>query len=183
MNRIDPIRLGSSFAILELGTTDVSTPGAPATISGGTCTGRLFDDTKDSTVTLAVSSGDVVEVHDASAFQVGDTIYVMLDSRAWHDGGAITVVNVVNNTLAFTNAIPSAVRLGRRVTVKIGPDVAMPAFGTPVLGTFDWGYRGIVDSDHTGLVVGMKLRVESDINISVSQRLVQSYRTYVAAGT
>lgn len=180
MNRINSIKFGSDYTVVELGVMDESQfPPVPAVGGGGIA--RLFNNSKGSAVSSAVSSGTTVSVERIRSFEVGDEIYVSLSTGVWHPGGAL--VSKSGSDLVITNAIPSAVRVGMRVAVKVGPDVPMVAFGTPAARTFDWGYGGNIADDHAGLVIGMRVLLETTIDVQAGQRLVNNYETIVVGGT
>lgn len=54
---------------------------------------------------------------------------------------------------------------GNAVKRKLGVNIAMSSFGTfptsdPVVGDPAWGFRGVIQSDHAGLQLGMRIRGE-----------------------
>ncbi len=178
MNKIEPIPFGSDYMIRETGVRNVSAV-PPVTVDTGSCTARLFHNRKDDVLTADVSSGTTIPVERIIPFKVGDLIYVMLNTGVWHDAGLL--ISKSGTDLEVTNAIPSNARAGLRVAVKIGPDVAMPTYGTPVLGAFDWGYGGIIEPGHDGLVIGMEIRIETTIAAD-GARSVKNYKTQVIGG-
>lgn len=154
------------------------------TVDAGTCIAKLFDDVKDTTLTADVAAGvKILPVEDASKFVNGDDIIAVFDSSgAWFDGGVTTAIDVTAKTITVTNGLTFIAQRGARVSVQLGGDIAMSAFGTPVVGTFDWGFRGPVTSNHASMKPGMIIRTERRLDAS-SIILTEITRDAVVGGT
>lgn len=155
-----------------------------AAISTGTCTARLFHDAKDTYLTAAVNTGvSVWPVEEPGLFTVNqDVAMLQREDGSYHDGGLVTAVDVSAGTITVTNALTTANALiNARVMAKLGADVAMAAYGSPVVGTYDWGFRGTVESDHAGLKPGLPVRIEITLDNS-GLVLTEVLNTIVVAG-
>lgn len=156
------IKFHSSNTVSLDGPTNIETD---ALSSGGTCVAYLFSDRKDAYLRADEAIGQtVLSVSDASQYEIGvDSVAIQRDDKVWHLGGLVTAVNVdpANQTVTITNSLATdAAAKGAAVCVILGGSISMAAYGTPVLGTFDWGYRGTVPITQAGLRVGLPVRTE-----------------------
>lgn len=151
-------------------------------ISTGTCIGRLFDDSKETTLTANTGGGStVLPVFDATPFGIHDVIYVRLETGAWHDGGAVVSTDVEAKTVTIFNSLASSAHAGKAVAAKLGADITMTVYGTPVAGTFDWGFRGVILETHDHLYPGMVVRTERRLE-KAGVILTQNTIDYVKGG-
>jgi len=155
------------------GPTDESDPNSPTAITGATCAGKLYDERRSSRVVAAVAAGiAVVPVRDAGVFVTGATVMVRLDNGAEHESSVLSI-DTVADEVTLVDAVPAgqsvpapfvdgngSVIYSSTLRTKLGADVVMSEYGTPLPNNFDWGYAGTVEQDHTGLLPRMNVRVE-----------------------
>lgn len=89
--------------------------------TGGTCTARLYDPSKDQTVTAAVT-GTSWPVSRPGILAAGDSVRLELDDGTWH---LTTITTVGASTIDVNAAPPSQASAGRVVYVKLGDTVSM----------------------------------------------------------
>lgn len=178
---LSTIRYETDNLLREVRPLDKSTD-PPTTVTAGTCTGRLFNNKKDSYLTTSAGGGgNILVIRDTRPFVVGDTIYVKLDTGVWHNGGAL--VSKQGDTLTITTVLPTAASIYRRVSVKLGPNISMPIYGSPDITTDDWGYGGVIADNHADLRIGMSVRVETQIDAGVDVKLTKTWSAFVRGGT
>lgn len=155
------IRKGAStLVILESPHDELTDP--PEVISAGTVTARLFDDSADSELSAdEATSQTIISVVFPGLYAAGDTVRIELDDGTFDEPG-ITSVDAAGGTILIDSGLTSAAATGNRIAKKLGADVSMSAFGTPVLRSFNpqWGFKGSILLAHGGLVVGQNVRVE-----------------------
>jgi hypothetical protein len=141
------------------GPTDIDTG---ALSSGGTCTALLFDDAKDSFLSADGAVDDtVISVHNASLYEAGvDMILIGKADGSYHAGGVCTAVDVNGGTVTIPNALVEEHVEDSRVCARLGVMITLAAYGTPAVGTFDWGYRGSIVDTHGGIDIGIVVRSE-----------------------
>jgi len=148
------------------------------------CIAKLYDDNKDDkTVADAASGANVIQVSRIKKFAVGDTIIITQDDETDHDGGLITVIDSESSTLTFTTVTTDTCAAGRVVKVKLGANVTMTLFGTPVPGQEDWGFRGIITAAHSNLYIGQQVRIEIEFDGGANKERVILLRTNVVGGS
>ena len=64
---------------------------------------------------------------------------------------------------------------------KLGAGITLSAFGTPVVGTFDWGFEGVIESNHADIQPGLSVRVEILLDAS-GVVLLEALRSDVVVG-
>lgn len=142
-------------------------------VDSATCTFSVYDHDKDEILSAAEAGGQAtLSVTNPAAFLLADVAEVDLDDGTVHDGGAITDVDPVAGTIDVTNALPSGAAAGKRVRVRLGPVVTMTEFGTPKLGTRDWGFQATLTSVHPGLKIDVNVDIEvSFVGVAVGNTL------------
>lgn len=158
-----PISYRSSVLIREVAPTDVSVkPKNPLDFTdGATATFKVYDPAKDEVLSVAEAGAQtVLSVTSAAVFILGDLVEVTLDDGTIHDAGAVTAVDPTAGTITITTALASPAAAGRRVRVRLGTQIAMAAYGTPKVGTRDWGFQGLLPSNHPGLEIDLEINVE-----------------------
>lgn len=180
LSEYDPINFRSDTNV-ELRGPTVQTTGAVA--AGGFCQARLFDDSKDDIVTETVAIGsNVIPVRSPKKFQIGDSITIDIGVTQY-DAGPITSISVPDSTITVTNNAGAEVKPGADMKVKLGANVAMPLYGTPVPGSYDWGYRGVITDGHEDLKIGMNVRIEiTFVGADTNQTRIFIMRTTVVGG-
>jgi hypothetical protein len=132
------------------------------TDDGSTCSFRVFDHQKEEEVTSDVASGaDTIPITNPAAFLVGDTVELEQDDGSIHS----TIIDIVSpsaGTVELNAVTTDTVAAGNKIRARLGDPVAMSEYGTPTLGETDWGFEGLLASDHAGL----EIDVEVDIEIS-----------------
>lgn len=153
----------SSVAVeLEHPTDVVAEPREPLSNAddGATCTFKIYDPAKDEQLSADEVGGQVIlSVTGAGEFVVGDLVEVSLDDGSLHATDVVAVDGSAG-TVEVTDALPSAAAEGSRIRVRLGSEVSMSDYGTPALETVDWGFRGFIDSDHSGLDLDLEVDVE-----------------------
>lgn len=153
----------------------------------GTCNASLYHDRKDTFTTAGFGTGvSVWPVYDASLFTVNiDTAVVERSDGTIHNGGLVTARDLTPgaNTITVTTALTSTnVEVKSRVMVQLGAVIVMSAYGTATVGTYDWGYRGVIQSDHDDLNPGVPVRIEILLN-DTGTILTEILRGTVSGGT
>ena len=134
-------------------------------ISSGTCTARIFDEGRETTLSASEVPGQTtLSVSRARALDVGSSVVIQLDDKRYHDGGAVTARDLEANTVTITSGLVNSAGIGARVMTKIGPDIALAAYGTPSLSTTTWGFQGTMQANHADVLPGMALRIEIDLD-------------------
>jgi hypothetical protein len=143
------------------GTYDTETLSAISeTLTSATCTFKVYDAVKSaSALSVAVSSGVLLTVGDASLFELADTVEVRLDTTVLHDAGLITSIDLDASTITVTNAVPSIASIAAAVLVRLGSEVEMTEYGTPHVGKLNYGFRGLLEDTHPGLELWMLIDV------------------------
>ncbi len=152
--------------------------------SGGSCLFRLFDDRKDTRLSADEASGQtILSVDNARNFEVDDELYIELDSGSY-DTLAVTELDVEAKTITVeAPGLATLASKSARLSVLLGSSVNMPEYGTPIVGKFDWGWRGVVTDTHVGLRVGMKLRIEIELDGGANLQLREILSVFVDGGT
>lgn len=131
------------------------------TTDSATCSFKVYDPGKDELLTAAGANPDVIlNVTNAGVFQVGDVIEVDLDDGTVHDAGAIVSLDAAAGTITVTTGLASAAAADKRVRVRLGGEITMSEYGTAKLGSWDFGFIGILPSDHPGLVIDQEIDIE-----------------------
>lgn len=136
----------------------------PAVISADTVTAKLFDDGADSNLALDGATNDTtIAVYDPQLYAAGDTVRIALNDGTFDEPG-VTSVDVEAGTILIDSGLTSPADQDARIARKLGADVSLSAFGTPVLRSFDptWGFKGTIASTHVGLVIGQNVRIQID---------------------
>ena len=157
-------------------------PDPNTVISAGTCTARLFDDGRETTLSAVEATAQtVLSVERARSIDVGSTVVIQLADGSYHNGGAVTARDLEADTVTITTALASGAAIGARVMTKIGPSITMAAYGTPALGTTTWGFEGTMEAAHADVLPGMALRIEIDLD-AAGVELVNVIRESVVVG-
>jgi hypothetical protein len=131
--------------------------------TAGTCHCVLYHDGKDSYLTADVPTlSTVLPVSQPSLYEIDvDVIALEEDFGQIRTMGVVTAIDLDAGTITTTTSSNDTSSKGGRVMVQVGDQVGMNAdYGTPALGTYDWGYEGFISSSHVGLRVGMPIRIE-----------------------
>ena len=145
-------------------TNTTATPHDPLdnTDDGSTCTFKVYDPAKDETISNDEAIGQtVLSVTDAGNFVAADVVEVEQNDGTLLES-TVASVDSTNATITLDDALTVAADAGSRVRVRLGDEITMSEFGTPVLEEIDWGFRGALASNHPGL----DLQLEVDIEIS-----------------
>ena len=118
------------------------------TTDGATSTFKVYDPAKDESLTTVASLGaGTLSVSGAGAFVVGDSIELTQDDGSLHST-TLTAVDAAAGTVGLTDVTTVAAASGNRCRVIFGASVAMAEYGTPVLGSRDYGFRGLLADTH-----------------------------------
>lgn len=151
-------------------------------ISSGTCTARLFDEGRETTLSAAESPAQTtLSVSRARSIDVGSSVVIQLSNKTYHDGGAVTARNLETDTITITTGLANSAGIGARVMTRIGPDISLAAYGTPSLTTTTWGFQGTMQANHADVFPGMALRIEIDLD-AAGLELVSVIREPVVVG-
>lgn len=132
---------------------------------GATSTFKVYDAAKDEVLSVDEAAAEtVLSVTGAAVFEVGDVVEVDLDDGTVHDAGALTAVDPGAGTVTATTGLASGASAGRRVRARIGTQVAMTEFGTPRLGTTNWGFQGLLAPNH----VAGGIPIDTEINVEIT---------------
>lgn len=130
------------------------------TEEGATAFFKVMDPSKYGVLTEGEPSLETtLAVTNAGAFEVGDAVDVELDDGTV-DEDVVVAVDPVAGTIDVSGGLASGASEGRRARVRLGSSVPMTEYGTPKLGTVDWGFRGTLSPTHPGLSVGKEIDVE-----------------------
>lgn len=157
------VALGSSHTVRFNHPTDVvSVPKNPLDNTGdsSTCSFKAYDPGKDEALSAAEASGQtVLSVTNAAVFKIGDVTEVTLDDGTLHDF-TLSGVDPTTGEVMGSPSLASGAAAGNNIRVRLGPEVTMDEYGTPKLGTQNWGFEGSLASDHPGLVANLDVNVE-----------------------
>lgn len=129
------------------------------TVDGSTCSFRIYDAGKDSVIVADHTTGNTeISVSDAEDFDIGDMAEIELDNAEIH-ASLISDVDPTAGTITVTG-LPSAASTGNRVRTRLGNEITMSEYGTPKLGTTDWGFKGTILSTHPGLKMDLEIDIE-----------------------
>jgi hypothetical protein len=149
---------------------------------GNTCVARIFDDSKDAAVTIGSISGDnFLNVSDVTKLEVGDNLYIELDDGTYYER-IIAAIDTTTKIVGLTATMTIVVSPGRLVSVMLGASVSMLEYGTPVVGQYDWGWRGVIGWNRPELRVGQSLRIEITLDGGTNLVLRQDIRALVDGG-
>ena len=153
----------SSATVRLIAPTDVvSSPNDPLDNSddGASCSFKVYDPAKDQVLSADEASGQtVLSVTNAAAFKVGDVVEATQDNGVLASG-TLSNVNPSAGTITSSGALAGDAAAGNRVRVRLGGEIDMDEYGTPKLGTRDWGFQGSLPSDHPGLVLELDIDIE-----------------------
>lgn len=151
-------------------------------ISSGTCTARIFDEGRETTLSAAAIGGQTtLSVSRARALDVGSSVVIQLDNKTYHDGGTVTARDLEADTVTIATGLSSGAGIGARVMTRIGADIALAAYGTPSLATTTWGFEGTMQANHADVLPGMALRIEIELDAG-GLELVSVIREPVVVG-
>ena len=156
-----------------------------AAVSSGTCNAYLFHDKKDGFLASDVSSTSAtfITVSHPELLTTTDTLIVQRDDGTYANCGLVTSVNKQTGVIGITSGIASGTaKKGNRVMVQLGAAVSMSTYGTPVVGKYDWGFQGTIQSSHGDLAPGVPVRIEIVMNSS-GLVLTEFVRDTVSGGT
>lgn len=132
------------------------------TDDGATSTFKVYDPAKDEAISIdEASSQSILFVTDSGVFVVGDTAEVTQNDGTIHSS-AISDVIPEDGTITLDDPLTVAADAGNRVRARLGDEITMSEFGTPALGTLDWGFRGALASNHDGLDLDLDIVIEID---------------------
>lgn len=155
----------TSIMVRYVHPTDVSVePNEPLdnTDDGATASFKVIDHSKEEVISADEASGQtVLSVTNAGRFKVDDVAEVDQNDGTVH-ASALTAVTPADGTVTLTAGLTAAADAGKRIRCRLGSPVTMTEYGTPALGTRDWGFEGPLPWNHPGL----DLDVEVDIEIS-----------------
>ena len=103
-------------------------------------------------------------------FQIADTVEVLQNDLSRH---VTTVSNRGTDHVLLAAATTQPVGVAQRLRRKLGGDIAMAQYGTPVANDDTWGYQGTVPENHAGLLPGLSV----DLEISLSSGAIQLVET------
>lgn len=171
-----------SDALVELnGPVDEAT-GNP--ITSGTCEARLFDDRKDARLMQDASASDtVLNVSDARGFAPGDALYIELDDGTYDTLGVVSTDTAAKTVTVAGPGLTSAASATALLSTLIGAPIAMTTYGTPVVGKYDWGFRGTIPYDQAAMEVGLKLRIQIELDAGAGLRVRENLSAFVDGGT
>ena len=102
----------------------------------------------------------VIEVSNGLLFELSDTVEVRQDDGTFF---ASTVSQRHHDYVTLAAGITVAVSTGARLAHKLGGDISMTLYGTPVADDESWGFRGTIAATHAGLKVGQRVRGETEL--------------------
>ncbi len=153
----------TSFPIRTTHPTDVSvTPRNPLdnTSDASTATYKLYDAAVDEVLTATESQPQTVwSVTNAGLFKIGHVVEITQDDGTIK-AGTLTAVDPTVGTITSDTATDVDAATGNQVRRRLGPEITMSEYGTPALGKPDWGFVGVIPSNHAGLVLGLEFDVE-----------------------
>jgi hypothetical protein len=130
------------------------------TNDGSTCSFKVFDANKESVLTADEAGAQtVISVDGPAKFDVGDTVEIPLDSGSIHSAN-IDSIELDDGTVTINTGLPSQASAGKRIKAILGSEVTMDEYGTPKIGTRDWGFIGTIESDHPGLIPDLEIDIE-----------------------
>lgn len=159
----EKIPFQASRPILLVAPTDVRNQNPlDNTNDGATCSFKVYDAGKDEAISVDEAIGqDVLSVTNAGVFEVGDIVEVTMDDDVIHES-PINAVDVVAGTIQVDDILTVSASAGQRVRVLLGTEITMIEYGTPKIGKRDWGFEGVLESDHPDL------EVEQDIDVVIT---------------
>lgn len=151
----------TSFLVQTVRPTDVIAQNTlDFTSDGATASLKLYDPAVDEVLSSLESQPQTVwSVTNAGLFVIGD-IVELTQNDATILTGTLTAVNATAGTLTSDAATTVDAAAGNRVRKRLGAAITMTEYGTPVLGKDDWGFRGVIPSNHPGLVLDLEFDVE-----------------------
>ena len=152
----------STTVQLQHPTDVISQPNVPLnnTINGSTSSFKVYDPAKREVLSADEASGQtVLSVTNAAAFKVDDIVEVTQDNGVLASG-TISVVDPTAGEITTSGALSGDAAAGKRVRVRLGGEITMTEYGTPKLGTRDWGFQGALPSDHPGLALELDIDIE-----------------------
>lgn len=162
------IRYKSSKMIRLVAPTDViNDDPLDNTDDGSTCTFRVFDPAKDEVLSAAEAIGQTVLSVTGATILLNDVVEVTQNDDTIHSA-AVTAVDVSAGTVTIAAGLTVAAAAGNRIRVRLGNQITMNEYGTPALETRDWGFEGVLASDHAGLKIDLEIDIEMTFVGSVS---------------
>jgi len=159
------IRYRASSMVRLKHPTDVdAAPNEPLnnTDDGSTCSYRVYDPAKDETIAVAEGIGQsILSVTNPAVFDVGDQVEVEQDDGTFKVGN-LTAVTPADGTITTDTALTVAAAISNRVRRLFGAStpVTMSEYGTPKLGTLDWGFKAALASDHECQIQDQEIDIE-----------------------
>ena len=137
-----------------------ATPTAP--LATATVSAVLLDTAGDTALDAHEAAGQtVISVESVRRIVQGDTVRIEQGSAGVHASG-VSSVDIAGGTITLASGLSLAASKGSRVSVQVGPTLSLAGFnlGNANVETTDWGYRGEISSNHSGLENVSTVRVE-----------------------
>jgi len=123
---MDRIQLYADDLLQALGPTDEASTPAAAITTITSCTGRLYDDSKDTKAANrfevltadAAAAATTIEVATSARFVAGDTVETELDDGTLHSD---IVASVTATTIELTTGLATAASAGRKINRRFHP--------------------------------------------------------------
>lgn len=134
-------------------------------LDSGTATYKSYDPGVDGVVLVAASAGAVqLQVSDISLWNASDRFEVTNDDGTFYTA---TIDSIVLSTgiINFTLVTPKDIDAGARIRKMFSPAaVTMTLYGTPKVGSLEWGYRGVLADTDPHQIVDQAVRVEMELD-------------------
>lgn len=144
--------------IINLSGTDNTTVQLLSLLDAPSSTGNKFS------VEIWDSTSTIISIDNFQGWESNMNMEISLDDTTLIER-TISLVNPDSGYLSLSGSPGFDVSSGNIVKRKIGADITMSNFGTfpnvdPVAGDPEWGFRGIINHDHSDIQLGMRLRGE-----------------------
>ena len=180
-----------SDAIIELnGPVEKTATGEAAVLSAGTssCKAYVFNDANDAELSVekaaSATSLSITPTDGWSANATGKYSAALWTGTTGVIAAEVVTVATAGTLTVGSNSHPSAL-VGTRVSNLVAPSFDLAAYNeaAAVVGTYDWGFRGTLDSQYVEqLKIGQRIRIEIRIVTSTGYELVETMYATVVSG-
>ncbi len=154
------ISLGTATLVRFVGPLDVQLDNPLDDADGASGDLRLFDDDLDKyTDGETASAATTIKLNNVVGLKANQKILFEFGAYSQFSS-TILIVDPALNTILIFDPTPQIVDSGTLVSVQLLPIILMSEYGTPVAGSDQYGYEGVIAGDHASLVTGQQIRLE-----------------------
>ncbi len=143
-------------------------------LDSGTATMKVYDPGVDMNLSADEAIGQtVLSVTDAGLFVIDDRVEIEADDGTFHNS-LVTGVDPVASEITIADSLTVASASGQRVRrIFVTAPIAMALYGTPAVGSDQWGYQGPLDDDGLHQIIDQEIEVEMTLDAGPGVKIVK----------